>query len=245
MTDWVKQSYSEDEANKGGVHTNELEAVDDDIKMDDLYYADREEWEEYVREEWKEYALRYHPSIAFSAVVGDTPDSEIGGVYPKFPKIDRLYSDICITEKIDGTNGLIYVSKDGMVRAGSRNKWLYIDQDNYGFCAWVSANYEELAKLGPGRHYGEWYGSGIQRGYGLTEKRFALFNPTKDISHINIPTLTKVPVLYSGTFSQQALRSVELELLCGGSQAAEGFVNPEGFMVYFTKANLYLKVPLN
>ena len=30
--------------------------------------------------------------------------------------------------------------------------------------------------LVPGRHFGEWWGSGIQRGYGLDEKTFSLFN---------------------------------------------------------------------
>lgn len=246
MIDGAEQSYSDGETDKSGAHSDEPrlwdefveqevtripEEVDDDLRMDDLYYADREEWEEYVE----------------STSTRDEDETEHGAVetYPKFPKITRLYSDVCISEKIDGTNGLIHVAKDGMVRAGSRNRWLYIDHDNHGFCAWVSANYSELAKLGPGHHYGEWYGNGIQRGYGLTEKRFALFNPTTDISNINVPTLTKVPVLYSGTFSQQVLRAAEMELLCGGSKAAEGFVDPEGFMVYFTKAKLYLKVPLN
>lgn len=224
MIEVVPESYTE------GLYGHR--SIDAEIRMDDLYYADREDWDEYAKS-------------TYTSTRDDNREQELMETYPKFPKITRLYSDVCITEKIDGTNGLIHVSKDGMVRAGSRNRWLYVDQDNHGFASWVSDNYDELAKLGPGYHYGEWYGYGIQRGYGLTEKRFALLNPTKDISHINITTLTTVPILYRGIFSQQALRSVEMELLCGGSQAAESFVNPEGFMVYFTKSNLYLKVPLN
>jgi hypothetical protein len=81
-----------------------------------------------------------------------------------------------VTEKVDGTNGLVSVGEDGLVRAGSRNRWLTVSDDNFGFAAWVEANADEIRKLGPGNHYGEWYGRGIQRGYGLFDRRFALFN---------------------------------------------------------------------
>ena len=49
----------------------------------------------------------------------------------------------------------------------------------FGFARWVETNRERLITLlGPGLHFGEWWGSGIQRGYGLTkgDKRFSLFN---------------------------------------------------------------------
>jgi len=96
--------------------------------------------------------------------------------YPSFPRITRFFRDWIVTEKVDGTNGLVSVGEDGSVRAGSRNRWLTVSDDNFGFAAWVEANADELRKLGPGRHYGEWYGRGIQRGYGLSDRRFALFN---------------------------------------------------------------------
>jgi len=65
--------------------------------------------------------------------------------------------------------------------AGSRNRWLQIGKqtDNMAFATWVKENAEQLFELGKGCHYGEWYGKGIQRGYGLEEKRFALFNVSK------------------------------------------------------------------
>src|SRR4051812_15171611 len=92
-----------------------------------------------------------------------------------FPKISRLQSPIVVTEKIDGTNGIVHVGDDGSVFAGSRSQWL-IDSDNYGFGRWVKDNADDLAAmLGPGTHFGEWFGQGIQRGYGLGEKRFYLF----------------------------------------------------------------------
>ena len=37
---------------------------------------------------------------------------------------------------------------------------------------------ERAARFRPGRHFGEWYGRGIQRGHGLQDRRFALFNRT-------------------------------------------------------------------
>lgn len=203
---------------------------DEDLHMDDLYYADREAWDEYVE--------------ATSSIQEDESSIVDNYSYPSFPKIPRLFSEVCITEMIDGTNGLICIGRDGIIAAGSCNGWLTIHRDNFGFCRWVNDNSSELLKLGPGKHYGEWYGYGIQRGYGLSEKRFALFNPTIDIGNLDVPGLTKVPVLYKGPFNYQALRNTEMELLCGGSKAVEGFVNPEGFMVYFTKARMYFKVPL-
>jgi hypothetical protein len=96
--------------------------------------------------------------------------------YPTFPRITRFFRDWIVTEKVDGTNGLVFIGEDGSVRAGSRNRWLTVSDDHFGFAAWVEANAEELRKLGPGRHYGEWYGREIQRGYGLSDRRFALFD---------------------------------------------------------------------
>ena len=95
--------------------------------------------------------------------------------FKSFGKIPRLSRDIVITEKIDGTNGQIYIDGD-TIMAGSRNRWITPQDDNHGFAAWVSANREQLMALGNGRHFGEWWGAGIQDGYGQTEKFFSLFN---------------------------------------------------------------------
>lgn len=69
-----------------------------------------------------------------------------------------------------------------VVYAQSRKRFVTPESDNFGFAAWVRDNAEALVKiLGPGRHFGEWWGNGIQRGYGLPkgEKRFSLFNVTR------------------------------------------------------------------
>ena len=102
--------------------------------------------------------------------------------YPKFPKIPRLSRECIVTEKIDGTNGLVFVpeSDDAPICAGSRNRWLESGkQDNFGFAGWVVAHAEELRELGPGLHHGEWWGVGIARGYDLYERRFSLFNVSR------------------------------------------------------------------
>jgi len=127
--------------------------------------------------------------------------------FQEFPKMARLNRDVVITEKIDGTNAQILIVPvtaennsavanpgiclcgDFLIRAGSRNRWLASGkQDNAGFAAWVSENRNDLVKLGPGRHFGEWWGRGIQRNYGLDHRRFSLFNVGRwyidaDVSH--------------------------------------------------------------
>lgn len=97
--------------------------------------------------------------------------------FQPFPKIPRLRRRVVVTEKIDGTNACVWVDDTAtIVRAGSRNKWIDPKADNYGFAGWVEKNAAELLRLGPGFHYGEWWGAGIQRRYDLSEKRFSLFN---------------------------------------------------------------------
>ena len=96
--------------------------------------------------------------------------------FEAFPKIARLSREIVITEKIDGTNAQIYITEDGKIQAGSRNRIITPEQDNFGFARWVEENHEDLLLLGEGRHFGEWWGQGIQRRYNLEEKRFSLFN---------------------------------------------------------------------
>lgn len=164
-----------------------------------------------------------------------------------FPKIPRLHKECIITEKIDGTNGVIYITDDGELFAGSRNRWLTAETDNYGFHRWVTENKNELMKLGVGRHHGEWWGSGVQRGYNLPkgEKRFSLFN-VSIWNDESIPTCCHVvPTLYVGEFDTVEIERVMNELKEKGSIASPGFMNPEGVMVYHVAANHYFKVPFD
>ncbi|NJL26341.1 MAG: hypothetical protein HC902_15110, partial [Calothrix sp. SM1_5_4] len=83
-----------------------------------------------------------------------------------FSSIVKMMSPCQITEKVHGTNAAVIVefTMDGVpiVRAQSRTRLLLPEDDNYGFAGWVKKNEAELARcLGPGLHFGEWYGSGV------------------------------------------------------------------------------------
>lgn len=178
--------------------------------------------------------------------------------FQPFSKIPRLSREIVITEKIDGTNAQILITESGQLFAGSRNRWLTLDSDNYGFCRWVNENAPTLLKLGPGRHFGEWWGNGIQRGYGQKTKRFSLFNvkrwePVFDGEaniwavqdavdrNLQVGFCSVVPVLYRGPFDTDAIQHC-LDLLAGsGSVAAPGFKDPEGIIIYHTASGHLFK----
>ena len=183
-----------------------------------------------------------------------------------FPKIRRLFRDIIITEKIDGTNAQVHVLEDGRVLAASRKRYLLPEQsDNFGFRAWVEAHADELRELGPGRHFGEWWGKGVQRGYGLDEKRFSLFNVSRWWSEWNARfDLTKmergkeveigrtqpplccgvVPIIYAGPFSEDVVHTKLYELEALGSLAAIGFLRPEGIVIFHQQSGHLFKVTL-
>ncbi len=217
--------------------------------------------------------------------------------FTPFPKVPRLSREVIITEKIDGTNASVIVDEfshqgayeaqngeplayalapnaEGLIdqfaiRAGSRKRFITPGKgtDNFGFAAWVRDNADELVKLGPGTHYGEWWGQGIQRGYGLSEKRFSLFNvgrwadthaagryfgePSEvsklqwapDCCHVT-PLLERclfdeIDFDYSETDSRISNVMQRLQVL--GSYAAPSFMNPEGIMIYHTAARQYFK----
>lgn len=165
--------------------------------------------------------------------------------FEPFPKIARFSRDIVITEKIDGTNACIAISEDGAtIRVGSRSRWITPDDDNYGFALWVEQNREDLLKLGPGRHFGEWWGRGINRNYGLADRRFSLFNVKRWEGEDARPACCGcVPVPYRGP----SLRAVEVtmdRLSDNGSQAAPGFMRPEGVIIYHTAAGVLFKKTL-
>lgn len=161
----------------------------------------------------------------------------------KFDKIARLTREVVVTEKIDGTNGLIAIGEDGEFQVGSRNLWITPEKDNAGFARWAYEHKDELTLLGAGFHYGEWWGQGIQRGYGLTEKRFSLFNTSRWSDELGVrPACCHVvPVLYTGMFDTGEIEDALHVLAIAGSKAAPGFMRPEGVVIYHTAGNLYFK----
>ena len=169
--------------------------------------------------------------------------------FKAFQKIPRFNREIVITEKIDGTNSCIVVAEGGEVSAQSRNQFITPSQDNYGFASWVWNNAHTLGNLlGVGYHYGEWWGAGIQRRYGLTgdDKRFYLFNVSRwqDADFSDVPELGVVPVLYRGQMSQQEIEIQLNKLRANGSQAAPGFMQPEGVVVWHEAAKQLFKITL-
>lgn len=124
--------------------------------------------------------------------------------------------------------------------------------DNYGFAGWVWANADDLARvLGPGLHYGEYWGHGIGRGYDQTERYFSLFN-TSRWKHLDIPearaeikppeALRVVPVLSIHTLDTPVIQETLSTLGAAGSRAAPGYMTPEGICVYLPAAKATFKV---
>lgn len=198
-----------------------------------------------------------------------------GFEFTPWPKTARLFRDIVITEKLDGTNAAIHIAPvdhdklhtvdvsrltyvDGQwygLAAQSRNRLITPEHDNYGFATWVRDNGDELARiLGPGLHFGEWWGQGVGRKYGMTERRFSLFNTARYVEQFPVlengmelegGSLDVVPVLYSGPFDEAEIRQQLYYLQVGGSKAAPGFMNPEGICIYHTQTRTVMKVTLD
>jgi hypothetical protein len=169
-----------------------------------------------------------------------------------FAKISRLTRECVITEKIDGTNGCIYIAeeckpielKSGRIvpfLVGSRSRWIYPENDNHGFARWAYENKDELLRLGPGQHFGEWWGLGIQRGYNMKEKVFSLFNVAKWTDDVRPKCCRVVPVLHEAIFDTNSCNACLDELRINGSKASPGFMKPEGIVIFHKAGNLMFK----
>lgn len=157
--------------------------------------------------------------------------------FKAFPSIERVGKVwMSITQKIHGSNAQVYIyEEDGEKKllCGSRIRWITPESDNYGFAAHVYANKAEfIEKLGPGQHFGEWAGPGINSGEGLTEKTFVLFDFHKWPTERPLPPQTKVvPLLYKGALDLKAIEIAMEDLKINGSKLANGFMRPEGVVV--------------
>ena len=181
--------------------------------------------------------------------------------FVEFPKMARLSRECVITEKIDGTNASITITPEGEFYTGSRTRWITPEEDNYGFSKWAHEHKNELMKLGVGTHFGEWWGQGIQRNYGLNIKVFSLFNTIRWCLSDQEPQLLKsnnpkaelkyqdklpsccslVPQLYRGEFSTDIVNTCLHDLQLFGSKAVRGFMKPEGVVVYHIAAGIGFK----
>lgn len=139
--------------------------------------------------------------------------------FEAWPKTTRLFRDITITEKIDGTNAAIIIRTgyhvsdvhqfDGewpfwdkeaghfwFIGAQSRNRLIQPGKttDNAGFAQWVRDNGLTLARLlGEGRHFGEWWGPKVtKRNYGMSHKVFSIFDV--DMWDVQVDQSIKHPI---------------------------------------------------
>lgn len=137
-----------------------------------------------------------------------------------------------ITQKIHGTNAHVYITDDLKIYAASRTRFIFPGDDNYGFAAWVEKNKDDLIRcLGPGRHYGEWAGPGINSGEGLKEKTFVLFSLGR---YTELPpNCVTVPLLYEGDLSMERVKEAMEDLRINGSALVANFMRPEGIVVSF------------
>lgn len=178
--------------------------------------------------------------------------------WPKTPRLSN--GGVTITEKIDGTNACVVVFPVPLGQAGtlptpetlggfcwvydaqredvaylvgaqSRKRLIFPGQDNAGFAGWVQSYAVELFDLlGPGRHFGEWWGQGIQRRYGMNRKVFSLFNTHRwhKIAeqrgdwekHAESLGMTTVPTMYEGRLSDYQIENCLNILRENGSFAA-------------------------
>lgn len=174
--------------------------------------------------------------------------------FKAFPKIERISKvNMAITQKIHGTNAQIFIKEEFpkmeypwphlqftkvngkyySITCGSRTRWIYPGDDNYGFAAFVHSHREEfIQKLGVGQHFGEWAGLGINSGEGLKEKVFVLFDFWKYPPERPLPPNTMVvPVLYQGPMDLQVIETVMADLKQNGSKLVPGFMRPEGVVI--------------
>jgi len=199
--------------------------------------------------------------------------------FEKFSSIGRLYREVVITEKIDGMNAGIVIKQclgedlyrnaithvshvpfngyeDCKFAVGVQTRRQFIDttKDNQGLAAWVLAHARELViTLGPGKHYGEWWGRNIQRSYHQPRNWFSLFNTKRwnkdNVGHID--GLLTVPVLYSGPY-EDWVNTMQLHRLeTEGSFAAREVdgrkldFRAEGIVGWHTALDTYYKVTLD
>lgn len=196
--------------------------------------------------------------VAGDVLTGAGPSAAWPPPFEPYGKTPKWRSQVIVTEKIDGTNVFIIVPEDPAqpLAVGSRNRYIRPGKstDNFGFAAWVADHEQVLRRLGPGRHDGEWWGVGIGRGYGLTDRRWSLFQAHRwsrveddgrtVLQHLGLPDLVgTVPILTRGELLPEGpeatatggiadpIRAAIDLLRLRGSQAVPGYMKPEGVII--------------
>lgn len=194
----------------------------------------------------------------------------------RFGQTPDLFADGTLCEKLDGDTIGIHIdplktdpfTDEVGIKAGdvmfsgadkraefyrvwlqNRSREVTPDQhDVHGVAAWARAHAAQLVEtLGPGIHFGEWWGYKICRGYGLGpgDRRFSLFNTARwgFIDGTQVPSLYAAPVLWEGNLMEgwATIRNEMDALLEGGSVAAPGYRHPEGVVLYHHGADVMMQ----
>lgn len=157
---------------------------------------------------------------------------------------------VIVTEKIHGANCHVNVvsQPDGSLKAIAGKRTSYVGtQGLFGFGEFVTSNEKEICeKLGPGRHYAEWTGAGVNGDYGLKNKTAVLFNTRhhgpKKAAGVLPDRFDVVPVLYDGPYVQEKIDEVLADLKANGSKFSHGYMRPEGVVLFFPLFNAYKKI---
>ncbi len=148
-------------------------------------------------------------------------------------RLDKVQVEV--TQKLHGSNASVWIypneAGELQVKAAKRTSFLGPDQDNFGFRVFVEERAQQFIDLlGPGVHWGEWCGPGINSGEGLTEKRFVLFNTAKADAP-RPDRVDVVPVLWRGRLEALNVDQLMINLKLNGSAYVPGFMRPEGIVI--------------
>jgi hypothetical protein len=193
----------------------------------------------------------------------------------RFGVTPELFGDVTLCEQIDGHAIGIHIealkaNPDGEVgvkpgdvlfygaggnanfyRVWVQNRQRIVTPDQHdvhGVASWARAHAAQLAEtLGPGIHFGEWWGYKICRGYGLGpgDRRFSLYNTARwgFIDGTQVPSLYTQPVLWEGNFLEgwATIRNEMDGLLNHGSVASPGYRHPAGVVLYHHSADVMMQ----
>lgn len=185
-------------------------------------------------------AFTYLECISFEEA---NKEAFIESYLQKYPE----YSSIKLMQNAGDINAVGVFGESLDLVCGSRTRWIYPGDDNFGFAAFVHAHKQEfIEKLGPGKHFGEWCGPGINSGEGFKEKTFVLFNWNREYPNGLPPQTVIVPVLVADAYHGdrglwQTVDDTMKDLKENGSKAVPGFMRPEGVVVTVAGAR-YKKV---
>jgi hypothetical protein len=189
------------------------------------------------------------PDLFANATLTELLDGHTVGIHVEALKRRPGTGEVTIRD-----GDVLRASPDGVAQfyrvwVQDRHRIVTPDQhDLQGVAAWARAHAAELAEtLGPGIHFGEWWGYKVCRGYGLPagDRRFSLFNTARwrFIDGTQVPSLYIVPILWEGPLGDnwgtvmEQVQKLEVE----GSAAVPGYRFPEGVMLYHAGADTMMK----